>query len=74
MVNHLLPHQRPDQAKHLWKGVRDVRDVRDVRGVRDQRDQWTTHPLWHLKCCKLLGPGFGSQAFFSVGAKITSRR
>lgn len=50
MLNDLLPHQRPDKAKHFWKGV---------------RDQWTTNPLWHLNCCKLLGLDCCSHAFFS---------
>jgi hypothetical protein len=46
---HPLPHQRPDQAKHFGERV---------------GNQLTTNPLWDLKCCKLLGPAFGSQAFF----------
>jgi hypothetical protein len=51
--DHLLPEQLPDQAEYLWYGV---------------GDHPTANPLRDLKGCKLLGPGFGSQAFFSCSA------
>ena len=51
--DHLLPEQLPDQAEHLWHSV---------------GDHPTANPLRDLKGCKLLGPGFGSQAFFPCSA------
>lgn len=49
----LLKGQSPGQAKHFWQGV---------------GNQLMANPLRHLKLCKLLGPGFGSQAFFPCSA------
>ena len=51
--DHLLPEPLPDQAQDLWHGV---------------GDQKAPNPLRDLKCCKLLGPDFGSQAFFPCSA------
>ena len=51
--DHLVPQQLPDHAPDLWQGV---------------GDHPLANPLWDLKCCKLLGPVFRSQAFFSCSA------
>jgi hypothetical protein len=45
VCDHLLPEKPPDHVKDFWQGV---------------GDQKATNLLWGLKCCKLLGPGFGA--------------
>ena len=57
VCDHLLPEKLPDHVEYFWQGV---------------GDQPTANPLRDLKCCKLLGPGFGSQAFFSCSALACS--
>ena len=51
--DHLAPEQLPDHTKNLGQSV---------------GNQPTANPLWDLKCCKLLGPGVGSRAFFPGSA------
>lgn len=55
--DHLVPDQGPDQMQHFWQGV---------------GDQPTATPLRRLKVCRLLGPEFGSQAFFSCAVLACS--